>query len=94
MIIFILLLKGQLVKELIYNHDKSVRQSHVGILDKLQNKLADLKQDTDKCDNAQSAKNKKVEPLHTPEQNGDTSTDVTSLEAAITKQVCSNILSY
>lgn len=75
-------MKGQLVKN--NNHDKSVQQSHLETPSRLQNKLTD-----------QSANNKKVEqPLHTPEQNGDTGTDINSLEAAITKQVCTNILSY
>ncbi|XP_043674180.1 methionine--tRNA ligase, cytoplasmic [Vespula pensylvanica] len=84
---------GQLVKKLIHNHNESVQHSHVDIFDEPQNKLADLKQDTNNkmhflllADRALSARSKKAEPLHTPEQNGDTGTDVTSLEAAITKQ--------
>ncbi|KAI4504802.1 hypothetical protein M0802_000352 [Mischocyttarus mexicanus] len=75
--------QGQLVKEVICNNDKNVQQPSVDVPAKMQNKQADLKQDTDKCD---TAKNKKIEPLHTPEQNGDTSTDINSLEAAIAKQ--------
>lgn len=78
--------QGQLVRELKSKHDKSVWQPQVEILLKLKNKLTDLKRSTDKCDSISPTKNKKVESLYTPEQNGDTNADVTSLEAAIAQQ--------
>jgi len=53
----------------------------------LKKKLIDLKNNTNALEKRSPAKNKKAEPTHVPEQNGDALTDVTTLELAIAKQV-------
>lgn len=53
----------------------------------LKKKLLDLKSNTNALEKKSPAKNKKAEPTHVPEQNGDALTDVTALESAIVKQV-------
>lgn len=55
----------------------------------LKKKLNDLKSNANANapEKKLPAKNKKVEPMHVPEQNGDALTDVAALETAIAKQV-------
>lgn len=68
-------------------HDKSIWQPQVEILLDLKKKLNDLKNNVNTSEKKLPAKNKKVEPIHAPEQNGDALTDVMALEMAIAKQV-------
>jgi len=68
-------------------HDKSVWQPQVEILIDLKKKLTDLKCNANAPAKKSPAKNKKAEPMHVPEQNGDFVTDVAALETAIAKQV-------
>ncbi|XP_012534645.1 methionine--tRNA ligase, cytoplasmic [Monomorium pharaonis] len=78
--------QGNLVRELKGKHDKSVWQPQVEILLDLKKKLADLKGNVNVPAKKSPTKNKKVEPTHVPEQNGDALTDVAALESAIAKQ--------
>lgn len=68
-------------------NDKSIWQPQVEILLDLKKKLNDLKNNVNTSEKKIPVKNKKVEPMHTPEQNGDALTDVMALEMAIAKQV-------
>lgn len=68
-------------------HDKSIWQPQVEILLDLKKKLNDLKNNINTSEKKLPAKNKKAEPIHTPEQNGAALTDVMALEMAIAKQV-------
>ncbi|KAL6441398.1 hypothetical protein ACFW04_003548 [Cataglyphis niger] len=79
--------QGNLVRELKAKHDKSVWQPQVEILLDLKKKLNDLKSNTNAPEKKLLVKNKKAEPIHVPEQNGDALTDVAALETAIAKQV-------
>ncbi|KAL6441396.1 hypothetical protein ACFW04_003548 [Cataglyphis niger] len=78
--------QGNLVRELKAKHDKSVWQPQVEILLDLKKKLNDLKSNTNAPEKKLLVKNKKAEPIHVPEQNGDALTDVAALETAIAKQ--------
>ncbi|XP_070163017.1 methionine--tRNA ligase, cytoplasmic [Polyergus mexicanus] len=78
--------QDNLIRELKAKHDKSIWQPQVEILLNLKKKLNDLKSNTNAPEKKLLAKNKKVEPMHVPEQNGDTLTDVAALEMAIAKQ--------
>ncbi|XP_011262093.1 methionine--tRNA ligase, cytoplasmic isoform X2 [Camponotus floridanus] len=78
--------QGNLVRELKAKRDKSIWQPQVEILLDLKKKLNDLKNNVNTSEKKLPAKNKKVEPIHAPEQNGDALTDVMALEMAIAKQ--------
>ncbi|KAL0105250.1 hypothetical protein PUN28_016717 [Cardiocondyla obscurior] len=78
--------QGQLVRELKAKQDKSVWQPQVEILLDLKKKLISLKGNVNVPEKKSPAKNKKAEPTHVPEQNGDALTDATALESAIAKQ--------
>ncbi|XP_029666465.1 methionine--tRNA ligase, cytoplasmic [Formica exsecta] len=80
--------QGNLIRELKAKHDKSIWQPQVEILLNLKKKLNDLKSNANANapEKKLPAKNKKVEPMHVPEQNGDALTDVAALETAIAKQ--------
>ncbi|XP_011175606.1 methionine--tRNA ligase, cytoplasmic [Solenopsis invicta] len=78
--------QGNLVRELKAKHDKNVWQPQVEILLDLKKKLVDLKGNVNTPTKKSPAKNKKAEPMHVPEQNGDALTDVAALESAIAKQ--------
>ncbi|CAL1678010.1 unnamed protein product [Lasius platythorax] len=76
--------QGNLVRELKAKHDKSTWQPQVEILLDLKKKINDLKNNAP--EKKLPTKNKKAEPTHVPEQNGDALTDVVALEMAIAKQ--------
>lgn len=78
------------MRQLKAKQDKSIWQPQVDILLDLKKKLSNLKVDSNKAEKKLPAKNKKDEPTHVPEQNGDALVDVAALESAIAKQV-SNI---
>ncbi|XP_077270556.1 methionyl-tRNA synthetase 1 isoform X1 [Temnothorax americanus] len=80
--------QGNLVRELKAKHDKSVWQPQVEILLDLKKKLIDLKSNTNAPEKKSPPKNKKAEPKHVPEQNGEQNapTDVAALKSAIAKQ--------
>ncbi|XP_072745898.1 methionine--tRNA ligase, cytoplasmic [Anoplolepis gracilipes] len=79
--------QGNLVRELKVKHDKNIWQPQVEILLDLKKKLNDLNvNNVNAPEKKLPAKNKKAEPTHVPEQNGDALTDVEALEMAIAKQ--------
>ncbi|XP_018339699.1 PREDICTED: methionine--tRNA ligase, cytoplasmic isoform X1 [Trachymyrmex septentrionalis] len=78
--------QGNLVRELKAKNDKSIWQPQVEILLDLKKKLTDLKSNANAPAKKSPAKNKKAEPMHVPEQNGNALTDVAALESAIAKQ--------
>lgn len=80
--------QGNLVRELKVKNDKSWRDE-LEVLLNLKKKLIDLKSsasDTNAPEKKLSPKNRKAEPTHVPEQNGDALTDVAALQMAIAKQ--------
>lgn len=86
---FFCIFQGNLVRELKVKNDKSWRDE-LEVLLNLKKKLIDLKSsasDTNAPEKKLSPKNRKAEPTHVPEQNGDALTDVAALQMAIAKQV-------
>lgn len=81
--------QDNLVRELKAKNDKTW-QDELKVLLNLKIKLVDFKSESGAnmrtLEKKLSPKNKKAEPMHVPEQNGDALTDVAELERAIAKQ--------
>ncbi|KAL6258659.1 hypothetical protein P5V15_010612 [Pogonomyrmex californicus] len=79
--------QNDLVHELKTKNDESVWVPQYNILLDLQKELVEiLNKEKSVCEKKSPVKNKKTEPMHVPEQNGDALTDITALELAISKQ--------